>query len=107
MNLVLAENLIPYPGRRTKITQWRAPAKKIMLSETLEKFNIHPVWAYSGPLTWRHGTGVFHKHLEGFPEMTFGSKAGTNVSAFFIDGHTESVDQDFSYDKIHWVRTAQ
>ncbi len=39
--------------------------------------------------------------------MTFGSKAGTNVSAFFIDGHTESIDQDFSYDPIHDSPSAQ
>jgi hypothetical protein len=107
MNGILAENLIPYPGRRTKITQWRAPARKIMLSETHERFNIHPVWVHSAPLTWRHGSGVFHKHIEGFPEMTRGSKAGVNVSAFFIDGHTESIDQDFSCDLIHWSQTAQ
>ncbi len=107
MNLILAENLIPYPGRRTKVTQWRATSRKIMITERLEKFNMEPSWDYSSPLAWRHGTGVFHKHIEGFPEMTFGAKAGTNVSAAFIDGHAESIDQDFSYDPIHWTQTAQ
>jgi hypothetical protein len=107
MNLVLAENLIPYPGRRTKINQWRAPSRKIMLTETLEKFNIHPVWQYAAPLTWRHGTGVFHRDFPGFPEMEFGAKAGKNVSAVFIDGHAESIDQDFSSDVIHWGRMRQ
>ncbi len=63
MNLILAENLIPYPGRRTKVTQRRAPSKKIMLTEKLEKRNFEPSWDYSVPLAWRHGTGVFHKHI--------------------------------------------
>lgn len=78
-----------------------------MLTERLEKFNDSPVWYYASPLAWRHGTGVFHKDVPGFPEMAFGAKAGSNVSAVFIDGHAESIDQDFSYDPMHSDRKAQ
>jgi prepilin-type N-terminal cleavage/methylation domain-containing protein len=101
MNHAIATNVKPYPGQRTKITQWRAPCRKIMLTELLERANDSPIWAYSSPLAHRHGTGVFHKNIDGFPEMAFGAKAGRNVSAMFIDGHTESIDQDSSYDPMH------
>jgi prepilin-type N-terminal cleavage/methylation domain-containing protein len=103
MNNVAGVNWKPYPegGGRSKLNQWRAPSKKILLTERMEKFNIMPVWSYASPLAHRHGVGRFHKDVPGFPEMALGANAGVNVSAAFFDGHAEAIDQDFSYDPTH------
>jgi hypothetical protein len=96
-------NWKPYPqgGGRSKLNQWRSPSRKILVTERLEKFNMVPAWSFASPLAHRHGIGAFHKDVPGFPEMSFGAKAGINVSAVFMDGHAEGIEQDFSYDPIH------
>jgi hypothetical protein len=104
MNGLLAQNV--KDGRyRTNMTDWRAPARKIMLTEArgedLPGAFYSPGWGYGVPLTLRHGTGTFHKNIPGFPEMSFGAKVGVNVSATFLDGHADLIDEDFAYDKIH------
>jgi len=108
MNRQLAKNTRPYPGARTKINQWRAPARKIMLTEADEWARINEAsWERAAPLTWRHGTGMFHNDIPGFPQMRYGAKVGRNVSAVFIDGHAASIDQDFAHDPIHGSSEAQ
>jgi len=81
MNSALAENRKSGPYR-TKITQWRAPAQKIMLTESWEKYT-EAGWASVTPLTQRHGTKRFGKNVPGNPNLTFGVKVGANVSSFF------------------------
>ena len=93
-------------GARTKISRWRAPARKIMLTEGGAQFDS-ATWHYAGRLTRRHGIGRFHKNIPGFPEMSFGAKVGVNVSAVFLDGHADSIDQDFAYDPIHASKEAR
>jgi prepilin-type N-terminal cleavage/methylation domain-containing protein len=106
MNGYLAQNVregAPQ-GQRSKITQWRAPSRKIMLSEGTGDIpgTFHtPWWHYGAPLTRRHGKARFHKNIPGNPEMSYGNTLGANVSAVFLDGHTDSIDQDFAYDPIH------
>jgi prepilin-type N-terminal cleavage/methylation domain-containing protein len=76
---------------RTKITMWRSPQRKILLTESLEKYNKSPVWDYGIELAWRHGTG-FSKGVNAFAKV--GKKMGVNVSAVFLDGHAEGVNDD-------------
>jgi hypothetical protein len=33
--------------------------------------------------------------------MWYGNMLGANVSAVFLDGHADSINQDFAYDPIH------
>jgi prepilin-type N-terminal cleavage/methylation domain-containing protein len=106
MNNYLAENTRggEPAGARTKITEWRSPSRKIMLTEgtgDLPGSFYSPTWYYGSPVTRRHGTARFHKNIPGFPEMSFGNMLGANVSALFLDGHADSIDQDFAYDPIH------
>ena len=55
MNESLAENnRTPPAPLRTKITQWRSPSRKIMLTEMAEKYSTASAWSYSSPLTQRH-----------------------------------------------------
>ncbi len=95
MNFMLGENMKEWPGARTKISQWRTPSSKIMLTEPGSKYE-GSVWNYvGGPLARRHGTGRFHGNVPGNPAMQFGAMLGINVSAVFVDGHAEAIDQDF------------
>jgi hypothetical protein len=89
----------PWPFHRSKIIWWRAPAKKILLTE--DAGLATPGWNYGVAVTRRHGTTRYHGHVPGYPPLSFGAKVGTNVSAFFIDGHGAAVDQHFAHDPIH------
>jgi prepilin-type N-terminal cleavage/methylation domain-containing protein len=82
--------------RRTKITQWRAPWKKILLTELLEKESYHPVWDFASPLAQRHGKGI----SRGNAYLSAGQQKGINVSAAFMDGHAESIDDDVACNVI-------
>jgi prepilin-type N-terminal cleavage/methylation domain-containing protein len=82
--------------RRTKITQWRAPWKKILLTELLDKESYFPVWGYAAPLTQRHGKGI----SRGNAYLSPGQPKGMNVSTAFIDGHAESIDDDVACNVI-------
>jgi prepilin-type N-terminal cleavage/methylation domain-containing protein len=79
MNAGAGSNDRPYPGRRTKITQWRAPARKLLITESRDKGNSAPLWAGSR-LTQRHGTGT-----------SGGQTIATRASTLFFDNHAESV----------------
>ena len=92
MNDVIGTNVIPYPGQRTKITQWRVPARKILLTEMREIYTDAGWWGWAAPLAWRHGTAISRGN-DLFPG---GQKMGTNVSAVFIDGHADGVSDDFA-----------
>jgi prepilin-type N-terminal cleavage/methylation domain-containing protein len=120
MNGNVGRNLYPYGAYennwgRTKITMWRPAARKILLTEGTQALSIdfpgypilgQPVIGYTGPLAKRHGSAVFHGNVAGFPEMTYGAIHGANVSAVFIDGHVEGIDQDFAFDETRWVPKA-
>jgi hypothetical protein len=83
---------------RTKVSQWRSPSLKILLTEMLEKWNSCPAWASSGQLARRHGTG---------PSRTHSGDMGINVSAVFIDGHAEGTNEDFSFGLFQVTPEAQ
>ena len=95
MNYALATNEVPgnylfsSSSVRTKITQWRSPSKKVLLTELLSTFA--PVWSYVNSLTQRHGAGVSRKTS---------AAMGSLVSTVFLDGHAESVDEDLTNDII-------
>jgi general secretion pathway protein G len=105
MNDSLASN-VRGGAARTKITQWRATARKIMLTEAWEKYT-EPAWGIMGPLTRRHGTIRFRDHLPGNSTLFRGAYVGANVSAAFLDGHAASVDQHFSNERMHGAPDAQ
>jgi hypothetical protein len=91
-------------GYRTRISRWRSPARKIMLTEgtgDIPGTYYSASWYYGSPLTKRHGIGRFHKNIPGNPTMQRGKSLGVNASAVFLDGHADSIDQDFAYDPIH------
>jgi prepilin-type N-terminal cleavage/methylation domain-containing protein len=97
-------------GYRTKLSRWRSPSRKVMLTEgtgDLPRSFYSASWHYDAPLTRRHGIGRFHKNIPGNPAMSFGAKLGVNVSAAFLDGHADSIDQDFAYNPIHGSREAR
>jgi Tfp pilus assembly protein PilE len=82
MNDGSGRNFKPYPGARTKITQWRAPARKILLTENREQWNTAPVWS-GNAMAQRHG------------KATSGAQTiATRASALFFDSHAESVSDD-------------
>jgi hypothetical protein len=93
MNDGTAANVKPPASARTRISQWRSTARKILLTEMFEEWNTAPAWAYAVELAWRHGTGVSHG-TNAFRSP--GKKMGTNVSAVFIDGHAEGINDDFA-----------
>jgi prepilin-type N-terminal cleavage/methylation domain-containing protein len=100
MNDNVGRNFKPYGLHgRSKITQWRAPSKKILLTEDSEIWTWQPVTGYTSPLTRRHGSATFHGNVPGFPQMTYGVKNGSNASTVFMDGHAEGIDQDFAFDR--------
>jgi prepilin-type N-terminal cleavage/methylation domain-containing protein len=82
MNSEAGSNLRTYPGRRTKITQWRAPARKLLLTENREDSNGAPLWGGSR-LAQRHGKG-----------MSGGQVIATRASMLFFDQHAESVSDE-------------
>jgi prepilin-type N-terminal cleavage/methylation domain-containing protein len=91
MNDAIGEN-VRSGQLRTKISWWRAPWRKILLTEVLETYNTAPVWDYAGELAWRHGTAVSRGNYVLAP----GNRMGRNVSTAFIDGHAEGIDDDFA-----------
>jgi prepilin-type N-terminal cleavage/methylation domain-containing protein/prepilin-type processing-associated H-X9-DG protein len=76
---------------RTKITQWRNPARKILITELIEKSNTCPAWG-GDHLARRHGTGV----SRGAEYVTAGREMAIRASALFFDGHAEGVTDDFA-----------
>lgn len=100
INSRLGGNYKPYAsqsdGRR--VTQWRASYKKIVVTESLYDATRQPSWDWSAPLTLRHGTSTFHGNIPGNTYLQFGMQRGKNVSAVFLDGHGQSIDQDVACD---------
>ena len=92
MNFGAASNLRVYPGRRTKITQWRAPARKLLLTENCEPANFAPVWG-SNQLAPRHGTG-----------RSGGQVIATRASMLFFDQHAESVSDEVVVNYLFHLR---
>jgi prepilin-type N-terminal cleavage/methylation domain-containing protein len=90
MNEAMATNTMPYPGARTKITQWRGAARKILLTEMREIYTDAGWWSPGAPLAWRHGTSTSRGNMF----LSAGQKMGTNVGAVFLDGHAEGIDDD-------------
>lgn len=70
---------------RTKISQWRAPSIKILLTEPF--YTYEPTWDYADPLSRRHGKGQSRK---------IASLMATQASTVFMDGHAEGVEDDFA-----------
>jgi Tfp pilus assembly protein PilE len=103
MNDAIGRNHTPY-GRwpRSKINQWRSPSRKIVLTEATERV-LQAVWGYVAPLTHRHGTG----RSRGNAYLAAGERMGIRVSAVFMDGHAEGVDDDFACDPIQAQMSAQ
>jgi prepilin-type N-terminal cleavage/methylation domain-containing protein len=92
MNDVVGTNDRTDFNRRSRMGQWHAPWKKILLIERLEKSNDQPVWAYVAPLAQRHGKAM----SRGNAFLSAGQTMGTNVSTLFFDGHAEGVNDDLA-----------
>jgi hypothetical protein len=108
MNGSAAMNLRPRPpygtnGLRTKITQWRSPSLKILITEPDER-STAPMWIYADPLSHRHGaaTPTVAKQFK----LINGLK-GINVSTAFMDGHIDGVDEDWANDLFQATPDAQ
>jgi prepilin-type N-terminal cleavage/methylation domain-containing protein len=91
------------PQMRTKILQWHATSRKIMLTEILDKWNTGPAWAPGINLTRRHGTAVSRGNAYGPPGRVMGAK----VSAVFMDGHAGGVDDDVGSSTLQMSPTEQ
>jgi hypothetical protein len=94
INFAVGANSYPAPLSpwRTKRSQWRRPAEKILFTETYDAPPLHftgPGWGYVDWLARRHGQGRSRKT---------GAVIGTNVSTSFMDGHVAAIDEDFSND---------
>jgi hypothetical protein len=92
MNQNVGINDKQLPGWRSKRAQWRRPAEKILFTEDLEMLPLHYAgssWGYASALTRRHGRAISHRT---------GAVMGVNVSAVFMDGHVQAIDEDFSKD---------
>jgi prepilin-type N-terminal cleavage/methylation domain-containing protein len=99
MNDNAGRNFKPYGAYgRSKISWWRPASMKMLLTEGSEKWLFHPVVGYASPLTQRHGSSVFHGNVPGNP-LSYGTTHGSNVSTVFMDGHAESIDQDFAFNR--------
>jgi prepilin-type N-terminal cleavage/methylation domain-containing protein len=97
LNIALGANEIEGPQlHRSRIHLWRSPSRKIMLTEIYEGFCNCGSWGYANPLARRHGTGP-SAFAPGTTNVTDGL-GGANVSAAFLDGHAESVDETFACD---------
>jgi prepilin-type N-terminal cleavage/methylation domain-containing protein len=104
MNEAMGRNFKPYASKiPSKINQWRASSKKILLTETLEEQSMHPVCGFGGRLARRHGMGI----SRGNPLIPAGQKMGLNVSAFFLDGHAEGTNDDVMNNLIQTRPEAQ
>jgi prepilin-type processing-associated H-X9-DG protein len=100
MNSNVGYNFWPYHANaQSKISQWRVPAKKLLLTEGITEVPGlgQPVIGYTGRLSTRHGRAIFHGNVPNFAEMTYGTTHGSNVSTVFMDGHAEGIDQDFAF----------
>jgi prepilin-type N-terminal cleavage/methylation domain-containing protein len=94
INYQVGENFKPWPsGPRSKICQWHSPWKKVLFCEG-DGFAC----GYADPLPLWHGIEIFHGNVPGNPPLTRGAKVGRNASAAFMDGHAQSVDQDYLFD---------
>ena len=82
MNASAGSNLRAFPGYRTKITQWRAPARKLLITESRDQGNTAPLWGGSR-LAQRHGKA-----------MSGGRVIATRASMLFFDNHAESVSDE-------------
>jgi prepilin-type N-terminal cleavage/methylation domain-containing protein len=99
MNAAAGENDREGNPVRTKISQWRSPHRKILLTEAWGTFP-GAGWLYPVPLAKRHGTTRIHFSVPGDPNMQKGALFGANVTTAFMDGHAEGVDEDFAYNEI-------
>jgi prepilin-type processing-associated H-X9-DG protein len=66
---------------------------------------VAPTWSYADRLAWRHGTTkprVIRIDV-GVPITVIGSR----VSAVFLDGHAEGIDEDFSYNIVQFQPDGQ
>jgi prepilin-type N-terminal cleavage/methylation domain-containing protein len=95
MNDAIACNVKPPFSARTRITQWRSPSRKILLTEILEAVNTAPVWSVGEQLARRHGIGKSRGNMVTVIPSN-GNSMGVNVSAAFIDGHAEGINDDFA-----------
>ena len=103
MNYAFGVNTNPYPGgARTKITVCRSAARKILLTEVFEKFSNCAGWSYTVPLTHRHGRTLATKNALLWNESLVGRWMGRNVSAFFVDGHVEGIEDAYSCDQFQF-----
>src|SRR5207249_4956056 len=76
----------------TKRTQWRRPTEKILFTEGLDQEPVSfagATWSYASKLTHRHGQAL---------SRNLGVLMGVNVSAAFMDGHVQTIDENFSHD---------
>jgi prepilin-type N-terminal cleavage/methylation domain-containing protein len=89
MNDGVGDNYKPPQWWRTKRAQWHRPAQKILITESGVVACNCGVWSYASALTHRHGEGRSKKT---------GALMGTNVSAAFMDGHVQAIDEDLSND---------
>jgi len=117
MNDALARNTKSITSR-TKITMWRAPWKKILLTECQDEISVvylgvtrytYPgaAWSTAGPIPRRHGTTIFKGNVPGNYWLQPGSRVGIWASTFFLDGHAEGTDQDFQNDPIQYQPEAE
>jgi prepilin-type N-terminal cleavage/methylation domain-containing protein len=110
MSVFMGANFKPYGGNWSlagrRITQWRSPSKKLLLTEMLEAISRDPVVGIADPLTLRHGSSIFHGNVPGNPYLLRGTRTGRNASAVFVDGHAEGIDQDFLADPTWSQRSA-
>jgi hypothetical protein len=88
------------------MTDWLSPSKKILLTEGIEEFAWGPAWDYQVPLARRHGTGPPRDGQVQAGNFVF-DVIGTNVSAVFLDGHTESINEDWARNIIQIQPDAQ
>ena len=88
MNESAAVNAIGSQFGRSKLSQWRAPSIKILLTESIGTED--PAWSYADPLNRRHGTGLCRN-----TKMQMAIQASTA----FMDGHATGVDDDYVIDK--------
>lgn len=78
-------------GFRTKLSQWHAPSRKMLITEAFERVNNAPCWSPGVPLAKRHGVGVPVNRIPGQA-----AAMGINVSTVFMDGHAQGIDEDFA-----------